>query len=79
MVISKLLDLGVRRSLIPWIINFPSNRRHRVKLGDIISDWLPMKAGVLQGTKLGPILFLVLIISIPDPAEQIFGNMLTMY
>ena len=61
MVISKLLDLGVRRSLVPWIINFLSNRRHRVKLGDIISDWLPMKAGVPQGTKLGPILFLVMI------------------
>ena len=61
MVISKLLDLGVRRSLVPWIINFLSNRRHRVKLGDIISDWLPMKDGVPQGTKLGPILFLVMI------------------
>ena len=64
MVISKLLDLGVRRSLVPWIINFLFNRRHRaVKLGDIISDLLPMKAGVPQGTKLGQgtILFLVMI------------------
>ena len=60
-LILKLLDLGVRSSLLPWIINFLSNRRHRVKLGGETSDWLPMNAGVPQGTKLGPILFLVMI------------------
>ena len=59
--VTKLLDLGVRRSLIQWVINFLSNRRHRVKLREFISDWLPSSAGVPQGTKLGPILFLVMI------------------
>jgi hypothetical protein len=61
MVISKLLDPGIRRSLLPWIINFLSNRRHRVKFGDIFLDCLPMKDGVPKGTKLDPILFLVMI------------------
>ena len=59
--VTKLLDLGVRRSLIPWVINFLSNRRHRVKLREFISDWLPSSAVVPQGTKLVPILFLVMI------------------
>ena len=60
-LIQKLVDIGVRRSLIPWIANFLSGRRQCVKLGEAISSWLLVKAGVPQETKLGPILFLIMV------------------
>ena len=34
-LIEKLIELGVRRSLLPWIIDFLTNRRQRVKIGEI--------------------------------------------
>ena len=56
-LITKLIDMGLRRSLISWLCGFLSDRRQRVKLGESISDWAQVNAGVPKGTKLGPILF----------------------
>ena len=55
------------RYLIPWICNFLSDRKQRVKLGETVSDWMSINAGVLQGTKLGPILFLVMVNDLIPP------------
>ena len=59
--ISKLIDLGVRTAIIPWICNFLSSRQQCVRYHSNCSDWLTLNAGVPQGTKLGPLIFLSMI------------------
>ncbi|KAI8513928.1 hypothetical protein Bbelb_082520 [Branchiostoma belcheri] len=56
--ISKLIKLGARPSIIPWISDFVSNRRQRVRYGGQLSEWEILTCSVPQGTLLGPILFL---------------------
>ena len=60
-VFRELIDLGVRRSIIPWICSFLTDRWQCVKLGQTVSNWLPVCAGVPQGTKLCHILFVIMV------------------
>ena len=51
-LLEKLLDLGVSTYSILWIISFLTNQRQCVKLAGLTSVWLPITAGIPQGTNL---------------------------
>ena len=48
-------------SVVPWIVDFLTDRIQCVRYRGCQSDWTPIKAYVPQGTNLGPVLFLILI------------------
>ena len=48
--------------MFKWIKDFLTGRKQRVKLNqNSYSDWADISAGVPQGTKLGPWLFIIMI------------------
>ena len=60
-LIQKMTALGLPDIIIRWLHSFLSHRRQRVKIGDVLSEWLEMMAGMPQGSYLGPLTFIVLI------------------
>ena len=60
-LLKKLVQMAVHPVLINWIADFFSNRLQRTKIDQDYSDWKHIQAGVPQGTKLGPLLFLIMV------------------
>ena len=60
-LVHKLRAAGVTGTLLDWFRNYLSDRRQRVVLPGGSSEWTYIRAGVPQGSILGPLLFLVYI------------------
>ena len=45
-LVAKLLSLGVKPTVVTWVIDFLRSRQQRVKLNGVLSDWLDVPAGV---------------------------------
>ena len=63
-LVAKLIKFGLPDVIIRWMCSFLQHRRQRVKIGDVMSDWLVMDAGMPQGSFLGPLTFIVLVDSL---------------
>ena len=59
--VSKLLQMDIPHSLVAWISNFLTKHQQCARYGKALSNWTTMHAGVPQGTKLGPVVFLAVI------------------
>ena len=57
-MILKLKAAGVTGKVLAWFNSYLSGRKQRVIFPGVASDWAYIRAGVLQGSILGPLLFL---------------------
>ena len=53
----KLIAYGVCHKSALLIHNYLSNRSQRVKIGNVVGEWMNLAKGTPQGSKLGPALF----------------------
>ena len=55
----KLKEHGIGDNLLTWLTSYLNNRKQKVVIQASESSLLPLKAGVLQGSVLGPLLFII--------------------
>ena len=65
-LLRKLHHYGVRGNVLKWVEGFLTNQTQRVLVEDEFSKSVKELSGVLQGTVLGPLMFLCFINDLPS-------------
>ena len=59
-LLTELEKIGLRQSIFKWIADFLANRTQAVKVNGIITGFLPITRSIVQGSGLGPYLYITL-------------------
>ena len=65
-IIAKLSSYGLRYELLSWIREFLTGRMQRVAIDGVLSNPTEVLSGVVQGSVLGPLIFILFIDDITD-------------
>ena len=68
----KVASYGICGNLLEWIRNFLNNRQQCTRVGNAFSSVKQLTSGVVQGSCLGPLLFLLFI----NDVTNLFDNIL---
>ena len=58
---SRLQAYGLGGTILLWLQSFFSGRTHRTRVGQFLSDIADLVSGVIQGSVIGPLMFLIFI------------------
>jgi hypothetical protein len=59
-LLAKLEKMGIKDISLKWFKNYLSGRSQRVEINGVLSESLNLDISVMQGSILGPILFLLM-------------------
>ena len=65
---AKLQSYGITGNLHKWITRFLLNRTIKTRVGSAYSTILDLKSGIVQGSCIGPLLFIIYIDGRSSPA-----------
>jgi ribonuclease P/MRP protein subunit RPP40 len=61
LLVTKLINIGICERTLHWIVSFLSNRTQRVVINNKLLSDVHVTSGVIQGSVLGPLLFVLYI------------------
>ena len=70
-LLEKLYKYGIRGLPHAWFSSYITNRKQYVKVGNTESSLKTITCGVLQGSTLGPLLFLLYINDLPRSSKKL--------
>ena len=75
-LLHKLAGYGIQHELLLWIKSFLENRTQRVVIDGHFSNTVPVRSGVVQGSVLGPLLFIIFVGDVTDLLGTTLGTKL---